>query len=1212
MSLLFNRPKPPLATQPTILHALRVQTSAYGGVIPLVFGQNRVPGKLIWYGDFTPIPHTSTQAVGGKGGLGGGHKTETQVSYTYNAAVAIALAFGPIQGLYNVWDTKGKLAQQLVTESYTVPGGGGTYTVSNSANYFDDFGVGRDDAYSVSANDYGDVPRTYSGNYRTRMAKVGTLTGAGQYKRPATGQYQFHAGDAGKTVYITYAYTVPDSSSNGVASSILNLSLFLGAQGQTAWPYLTSNHAGQDLGYTNIAYIASSAMDLGNSGTLPNYTYEIIGRNPFGAGFNDANPSDIINALLTDALIGCGWPAGNLGSLTAYSNYCISNSLFISPVIDSQRPAREIIQEFLDATNSACYFSEGLLKFVPYGDTTTIGNGVVYTPKTTPIYDLTDDDFLDAGDGDPIIIQTRSWQDSYNSVKVEWLNRSNSYNPEILEEKNQGDIELHGLRPANPVQAHFITTQDAAAFAANTQLKRNVYIRKTYKFTLGWRYCLLEPMDLITLTDSRLGLNKTPVRITSIDEDEDGKLSIEAEEFPWGTATATRYPKQSPTSFAPESQADAGNVNAPIIYEATSRASQQDGYELWIGVSGSNPKYGGCSIWVSADNSSFKKIGVLYGSSRMGVLTANLPSASDPDTTDTCSVDLSQSLGQLSSGSAADCDNFRTLCMVTHDVVTVTDSFPGSSLGAGWTVEEGTFTISSNSVGTNTSAADGRSLAVRNESYPADHYAQAAYTALAANNQIGVAVRGQAGVNTWYAFHIDASGVGSAALFKVIAGTVTVLASAPVSVHVGDTIRLEVVGTQLTAKVNGEVLLTATDSSISTGAPGIEGGGPGTGAGTRIGSFICGSGSRSELISYQTATLTSAYHYNLTTRLRRGIFGSGIFAHATGAKFLRIDDAVFKFTYDPQWKGQTVYFKFTSFNQVGQKEQSLANATSYAVTISGVPGAIDDATGILFGGQQGTNATYRPLSNPLTATDAGSSATVTIDPFTMRVSGIDLSIFSGSITQLAYNTLYYIYYDDVDFSGGAVVFQATTTKEVALNNLGRYFVGSIRTPVSGAGVATVGNNDGGAGAHLGDTYILSPNLAKDTTNADTVFVPIRNTYGGGDDADNNPTTSVLQSIAATRTVAGFPYYFAAWTSLKLKIMTEVLSAGSQPMQVDYSLDNGATWTNVYSLAAFGTRAKTVDTITLSATQHTAKVQVRYTTNAACNVKLYDAWLEGQI
>ena len=230
----------------------------------------------------------------------------------------------------------------------------------------------------------------------------------------------------------------------------------------------------------------------------------------------------------------------------------------------------------------------------------------------------------------------------------------------------------------------------------------------------------------------------------------------------------------------------------------------------------------------------------------------------------------------------------------------------------------------------------------------------------------------------------------------------------------------------------------------------------------------------------------------------------------------------------------------------------------------------------------------------------------------MRVSGTDLSIFSGSITSLAYNTLYYVYYDDANFAGGSVSFQATVTKEVALNNLGRYFVGSVRTPVSGAGVATVGNNDGGAGAHVGNTYMLSPILANDTVSGDVGFVPIRNSYGSGDDADGNPTTSVVYSSAGTRKVAGFPFFFAAWTSLKLKIKTQVLSAGSQPMQVDYSLDNGATWTNVYSVAAFGSRATTTDVIALSQSQHTGRVQVRYTTNAACNVLIYEAWMEGQI
>jgi hypothetical protein len=65
-----------LAAKPNLLNALRVQTSSYGQVIPIVYGQNRISGRLLWSGDFAAIPHTSTQKVGGKGlGSGGGSAT---------------------------------------------------------------------------------------------------------------------------------------------------------------------------------------------------------------------------------------------------------------------------------------------------------------------------------------------------------------------------------------------------------------------------------------------------------------------------------------------------------------------------------------------------------------------------------------------------------------------------------------------------------------------------------------------------------------------------------------------------------------------------------------------------------------------------------------------------------------------------------------------------------------------------------------------------------------------------------------------------------------------------------------------------------------------------------------------------------------------------------------------------------------------------------
>src|SRR5258707_7440172 len=116
-----------LAAKPNLLNALQVQTSSYGQVIPILYGQTRIAGRLLWAGDFTAIPHTSTTKVGGKGlGSGGGNVANT--SYTHQTAVAIAICMGAVLGLGSVCDIKGKLTLLTTSVQFTVPGGGGSVT----------------------------------------------------------------------------------------------------------------------------------------------------------------------------------------------------------------------------------------------------------------------------------------------------------------------------------------------------------------------------------------------------------------------------------------------------------------------------------------------------------------------------------------------------------------------------------------------------------------------------------------------------------------------------------------------------------------------------------------------------------------------------------------------------------------------------------------------------------------------------------------------------------------------------------------------------------------------------------------------------------------------------------------------------------------------------------------------------------------------------
>ena len=88
------------------------------------------------------------------------------------------------------------------------------------------------------------------------------------------------------------------------------------------------------------------------------------------------------------------------------------------------------------------------------------------------------------------------------------------------------------MRSEPPVQAHEFTNATSATVAAQLLLQRKAYVRNTYKFKLGWRYVLLEPMDIVLLTDPTLGLAAAAVRVTAIAEDDNGELTVTAEEIP--------------------------------------------------------------------------------------------------------------------------------------------------------------------------------------------------------------------------------------------------------------------------------------------------------------------------------------------------------------------------------------------------------------------------------------------------------------------------------------------------------------------------------------------------------------------------------------------------------------------------------------------------------------------------------------------------------
>ena len=253
------------------------------------------------------------------------------------------------------------------------------------------------------------------------------------------------------------------------------------------------------------------------------------------------------------------------------------------------------------------------------------------------------------------------------------------------------------------------------------------------------------------------------------------------------------------------------------------------------------------------------------------------------------------------------------------------------------------------------------------------------------------------------------------------------------------------------------------------------------------------------------------------------------------------------------------------------------------------------------------SATYRPTSNPLTATDAGGSATVSVAGFTQAVAGVgNVAVSSGAITGLSYSTLYYIYYTDPLIQGGAVTFNAVTTKAATINANVNFFVGSILTPASGA-PNTMGNNDGGTGAQVGFQANLFAGVAAFPISPSDWTNP-----GNINDGNFTKYADGKTTVSTEALLSGFSGISPTYASIVLNVKTEIVSNSSVTGAVlAYSLDGGNTWTNIYSLS-LTTRPLTTDTVTLSPLQNIGAIQVMLTLLGAGGLPteayFYEAWL----
>ena len=499
------------------------------------------------------------------------------------------------------------------------------------------------------------------------------------------------------------------SSKAKTTLSKLNLTFFSGTATQTPWSYVVTNYPAEALSYALTSYLASSKYDLGASAAVPSNSFECH-RVPasFTYSHNQSNgnvsywtkttdytvydvlPSDCLTDLLTNTQYGLGFSSGDLSSITQYSNYVRAQGIFFSPLLVSQENANQVIDRWAMLTNSWIYWSGTQVQFVPLADGNLTGNGVTYTADNDVAYNLTLSDFI--GGDIPVKVKRCDPADAYNRTRLQITDRTKAYVTNPIEFKDQTLIDLFGLRDNSSVSADEICDPAVGAVVAQLVGKRKAYLRNTYEFKLSYRFVRLLPGAIVTLTDPNIGLNELPVRISMVEEDDDGLLNVTAEEFPGtiGTYTGLTLPNSGDNGF-PDSDVDPGNVNTPCIIESSSSFTGGIIPRLLVSASG-GADWGGCYVYVSFDGVTYLNVGQISSKAVQGLLTATLNSHADPDNVNTLSIDASESESTPDPVTNADADSFRTLSYVSSQPAANVLSNSGELLSFGNVVATGTYT----------------------------------------------------------------------------------------------------------------------------------------------------------------------------------------------------------------------------------------------------------------------------------------------------------------------------------------------------------------------------------------------------------------------------------------------------------------------------------------------------------------------------------------
>jgi len=645
-SLLFRQN---ISQTDPIIGAIKITTSAYGLTRPVLYGINRLSGNMIWYGDYTAIPYTTKTSAGGKGG----GPTYTQTSWTYTASFALGLCEGEIIKIVKGWAGDEEL------DLYPKESGDKPFVLTQTSNWTVKIGELKQEPWAYLVSKHPDEAIRYPNLSYAAVANynLGSNPSLPNFSFVVEGKFVIY--DNERDVNETYTFDTTITVINSEDWLSTNYVKYTGGA------YLVEVTTSPNIG----EYSVSAGVYTFNSGETGSVDINYKCKTTSGGA-----AANIIRDIITNKFYGLGLSDDIIDMDTyEYENYCLAEEFFLSPLFSSQTQTKDVVELLLRLTNTEVVYGDDKIIFVPLCDTTVTSEHASWSPDLTPICHIT---YEDMDDKDGLVIKRYTSRDAHNHVAINHINCYNEYNTETTEYQDQGDMIDNGKRSMGTITANGIITKELALKVGRILCKRSLQVRNKFLFTLPINFIFLQPMDIISITSEEHSIYEVLVRVINMKIGQND-IQMETEELGIGSGTAPLQEIDVLTGYKPNKLVDPGDANTPIIWVPPLGLAN---YEIWLATSG-GVNWGGCHVWVSDDNDTYRRVGTMIGGSRYGVLTADLPeSLVSPDTVNTLSVDLTESRGELTSGTQAEADALRTLCYVdgeylAYKTATLTGSY---------------------------------------------------------------------------------------------------------------------------------------------------------------------------------------------------------------------------------------------------------------------------------------------------------------------------------------------------------------------------------------------------------------------------------------------------------------------------------------------------------------------------------------------------------